>query len=94
MGRAISSSSTIWQARSTLMLSPSGKTIRLGALFARCDDPAHDRVLRAADAALQPLAVLVEVERAARATPDSIAASATAGAHHQSTRVSNGLGMM
>ena len=29
-----------------------------------------------------------------RATPDFIAASATAGAHHHSTRVSNGLGMM
>ena len=36
IGRAMPSSSTIWQARSTLMLSPSGKTMRLGAFFARC----------------------------------------------------------
>ena len=35
IGRAIPSSSTIWQARSTLMLSPSGNTMRLGAFFAR-----------------------------------------------------------
>ena len=63
------------------MLSPSGKTIRLGALCARwtirrmivcCTPPMPP---------LQPLAVFGDVHGQPRATPDSIAACATAGAH-------------
>ena len=71
IGCAIPSSSTIWQARSTLMLSPVGKHDALGRVLGALHDPAHDRVLRAADAALQPLAVLVEVERSAAPRPTS-----------------------
>ena len=75
------------------MSSPSGKTIRLGALCARwtirrmivCCTPPIRRCSRSRYSSMSTVS---------RATPDSIAALATAGAHHSSTRESNGFGMM
>ena len=67
--------------------------MRLGAFFARCTIrlmivycvPPVRRCSRSRYSSMSSFS---------RATPDFIAASATAGAHHHSTRVSNGLGMM
>ena len=88
------SSSTIWQARSTLMLSPSGNTMRLGAFFARCTIRRMIVYCVPPVAALQPLAVLVDVERQPRRRPTSSPPRPPPARTHHSTRVSNGLGMM
>ena len=92
IGRQIPSSARILAARRTLGCSPSGKTMRLGSRRAFSRTTLMTSLERESIASSRrryaPMSVI-----GSRATPERMAASATAGATQRSTRGSKGFGI-
>src|SRR5213075_1718794 len=91
-GRHMPSSARIFAARRIFGCSPSGNTMRLGSRRAfSITTPMTSRERDSIASSRRRYAAMSVI--GARATPDFIAASATAGATHRSTRWSNGFGI-